>query len=211
VSTVSGVESSSVMISWMGPGGAITSGGRVTINPTTPSGNDFMSTLNFMYLMEGDGGTYTCNVVILDTSESESVELETLTSKLYAYTYMYLLTPVAIVPRPIVTVTAPEDQMVGQPLTLTCNAVTVRGITSNVYITWRRDGANIATRSDISLTTTNSTSQIYTNTLDIGSLGTDDNDITYQCLIEVSSIMESGQFTLDVTGKLCITNCILIV
>ena len=78
VSTVSGVESSSVTISWMEPGGdIITSGSRVTISGTT----GLMSTLDFMYLIEGDEGTYTCNVRILETSGSASAELETLTSE----------------------------------------------------------------------------------------------------------------------------------
>ena len=83
VSTVSGVESSSVMISWMGPGGSIiTSRSRATIGPTTSSGNTYTSSLQFAYLMEGDEGTYTCNVTIDDTSESDSVDLQSLTSKL---------------------------------------------------------------------------------------------------------------------------------
>jgi len=78
VSTVGGVESSLVMISWMGPGGvAISNDSRVTISGTT----GLMSTLNFMYLMEGDEGRYTCNVMILETSGSASVVLETLTSE----------------------------------------------------------------------------------------------------------------------------------
>ena len=81
VSTVSGVESSSVMISWMGPGGTITSDSRVTISPTTSIDNTYTSNLRFTYLMEGDEGTYTCNVMILESSESQSVELQ-LTSKL---------------------------------------------------------------------------------------------------------------------------------
>jgi len=82
VSTVSGVESSSVMISWMRSGGdIISSGSRVNISSITSSGTDFISTLNFMYLMEGDEGTYMCNVMILETSGSASVELETLTSE----------------------------------------------------------------------------------------------------------------------------------
>ena len=82
VSTVSGVESSSVMISWMGPGGdTITSDSRVTINPTTSSGNDYTSAIQFTYLMEGDAGNYTCLVMILETSGSASVRLETLTSE----------------------------------------------------------------------------------------------------------------------------------
>ena len=83
VSTVSGVESSSVMISWNGPGGVvITNDSRVTISPTTSSGNTYTSSLQFIYLMEGDEGTYTCNVMILDASGSQSVELQSLTSKL---------------------------------------------------------------------------------------------------------------------------------
>ena len=82
VSTVSGVESRSVMISWMRPGGgSITNYGRVTISPTTSSGNTYTSSLQFTYLMEGDEGTYTCNVMMLDASESQSVELESLTGK----------------------------------------------------------------------------------------------------------------------------------
>ena len=77
VSTVSGVESSSVMISWMGPGGgSITNDSRVTISLTTSSGNNmYTSSLQLTHLMEGDEGTYTCNVMILETSLSQSVEL----------------------------------------------------------------------------------------------------------------------------------------
>jgi len=83
VSTVSGVEFSSVMISWMRSGGnIITNGDRVTVSLITSSGTDFTSTLNFMYLMEGDEGIYMCNVMILETSGSASVVLETLTSEL---------------------------------------------------------------------------------------------------------------------------------
>ena len=80
VSTVTGVESSSVMISWMGPGGAITSiSGRISIGSVTNDGNNmYTSSLQFTYLMEGDEGTYTCNVMIVDTSESQSVELQSL-------------------------------------------------------------------------------------------------------------------------------------
>ena len=90
VSTVSGVESSSVLISWTGAGGGsgggpIINDSRVSISPTTSSGNNYTSSVQFTYLMEGDEGTYTCKVMILDTSVSQSVELQSLTSK-------YLLT-----------------------------------------------------------------------------------------------------------------------
>ena len=83
VSTVSEVESSSVMISWMGPGGSsIISDSRVIISPTTSSGNTYTSSLQFTYLMEGDEGRYTCDLMILESSVSQSVVLESLTSKL---------------------------------------------------------------------------------------------------------------------------------
>ena len=76
VSTVSGVELSSVMISWMGPGGeSITKDSRVIISPTTSSGNNYTSSLQFTYLMEGDGGMYTCDVMILEIGSSIVVQL----------------------------------------------------------------------------------------------------------------------------------------
>ena len=80
VSTVSGVELSSVMISWMGPGGeSITNDSRVTISPITSRGNNYTSILQFTYLMEGDEGMYTCNVMILETNTSNTVEINNLT------------------------------------------------------------------------------------------------------------------------------------
>jgi len=70
------VELSSVMISWMGPGGdTIRNDSRVTISPTSGSGNNYTSSLQFMYLMEGDEGTYECSVMILETSRRSATEL----------------------------------------------------------------------------------------------------------------------------------------
>ena len=82
VSTVSGVELSSVMISWMGPGGeSITNDSRVIISPTTSTGNNYTSSLQFTYLMEGDEGMYNCDVMILGTTSSDFIEIYNLTSK----------------------------------------------------------------------------------------------------------------------------------
>ena len=79
VYTVSGVELNSVMLTWMRPGGeSITSDSRTNISQTTVSGNHFASHLRFAYLMEGDEGIYTCNVVILKTNSSDTVLLSVL-------------------------------------------------------------------------------------------------------------------------------------
>ena len=82
VSTVSGVELSSVMITWIGPGGeSITNDSRVTISPTTSSGSNYTSSLQFTYLMEGDEGMYTCNVMILEANTLDTLELNRFISK----------------------------------------------------------------------------------------------------------------------------------
>ena len=87
VSTVSGVDSNSVMISWMGPGGVIKNDSRVIISPTTSSGNNYTSSLQFTYLIEGDEGKYICSVIMLETIGSQSVELQSLISKLYLFIF----------------------------------------------------------------------------------------------------------------------------
>ena len=96
--TVSGVDSRSVLISWTGPrGGPILNDSRVSISPTISSGNNYTGSVQFTYLMEGDEGTYTCNVMILETSGSQSLDLSLLPSvlKLISVTvicaYVYIL------------------------------------------------------------------------------------------------------------------------
>ena len=92
VGTVSGVESSSVVISWMGPGGNIDAiNGRVSIGSVTAGGNNmYTRSLQFIYLMEGDEGIYTCNVSAQGVNRSQSVQLQSLTSKLLPVSYSVL-------------------------------------------------------------------------------------------------------------------------
>ena len=85
VNTVSGVHFSSVMISWMAlNGNDITDTSRIIVNPVTSFGNNYTSGLHFIYLKEGDEGMYTCNVTILDNTQSAVIELDSLTCK-YVY------------------------------------------------------------------------------------------------------------------------------
>ena len=110
-----------------------------------------------------------------------------------------------IVPTPSVTVTAPNTQIVGQPLTLTCNAVIVRGITSRVDFVWRRGDINLSVE-DITSTAVNSNSVMYTDTYTISQLNTTDDGGVYECILEVnSSPMVSGSDTvmLNVSGEYC--------
>ena len=77
MSTVSGVDLNSVLIMWLDrEGNPMTDDGRVTISDTTSTSNgNFASNLNFAFLMEGDygdEGNYTCDVMILDASGTDS-------------------------------------------------------------------------------------------------------------------------------------------
>ena len=91
VSTVNGVELNSVMINWMGPGGdTIKNDSRVTIGPTSGSGNNYTSSLQLMYLMEGDEGTYICQVEILETIGYSLLEIKIPISKLIYMIYFIL-------------------------------------------------------------------------------------------------------------------------
>jgi len=112
---------------------------------------------------------------------------------------VYIIVTVTV-PPPNVTVTAPNTQTVGRPLTLTCTAITVRGITSRVTIVWRRNGVVNVIRNNV-LPLVDSSSQIYKDTFIIPSLNTDDNDIPYQCSLEVAMMTQSDQATLSVTSK----------
>ena len=101
------------------------------------------------------------------------------------------------------TVIAPNTQTVGQPLTLTCNVSTVRGITSRVDIVWTRGNVNLRTVANIS-TTTEHASFVYIDYYTIPSLSISDNGRGYECRLIVHTspvITVNDTIRLDVTGK----------
>ena len=73
VTEVSGVESNSGIISWMGPIGDIMNSSRTMIMEADD--DTYGSSLQFTYLMERDNGTYTCNFMAEEISVSQSAEL----------------------------------------------------------------------------------------------------------------------------------------
>ena len=88
VNTVVGVESSLVTISWMGPEGYFINNSRITTKMEwmeqeieEHSVKYYNSTLHFSYLMEGDVGIYTCNVIILDTVNFQTAKIKSVIGK----------------------------------------------------------------------------------------------------------------------------------
>ena len=74
--TTTVVQADLLMFDWTGPGGAITSNDRMTIQPITSVGNVYTSTLQFDCLTETDGGNYSCTVHLFNVNGSISVEIE---------------------------------------------------------------------------------------------------------------------------------------
>ena len=108
-----------------------------------------------------------------------------------------------IVPTPTVSVTAPNNQIVGQSLTLQCEVTAVRGITSRVDIVWSSDGG-ILRRVNNTNATMDGGSLVYTDSYTISQLNTTDEGRVIQCEVVINTsppVMASNNVTLDVTGK----------
>ena len=82
-----------------------------------------------------------------------------------------------IVPTPTVSVTAPIIQTMGQSLKLEYSGATVRGVTSNVVIVWRRDNAMVETTS-VTATIMDSSLE-YRDSYIISQLNTTDDGVMY--------------------------------
>ena len=81
-SMVAGSRFDSITVSWIGPGGdSIINGNRITITNGF-DGNSYTSSIQFAYLMEGDEGTYTCNVTSSSGVNEVKVDIDTLTSNI---------------------------------------------------------------------------------------------------------------------------------
>ena len=116
-----------------------------------------------------------------------------------------------IVPTPTVSVTAPDNQTVGQSLTLQCNVTTVRGITSRVDIVWSNSngGTELQRMNDVSSTTMDN-SLVYTDSYTISQLNTTDEGRMIQCEVVINAnplVVASDSITLGVTGEYLYSSC----
>ena len=108
-----------------------------------------------------------------------------------------------LVPTPDISVTAPNTQTVGQSLTLQCEVITVRGITSRVDIVWSSGGTELQRMNNVSSTTMDN-SLVYTDSYTISQLSTTDEGRVIQCEVVINAsppIQEVDNIALDVTGK----------
>jgi len=86
------VHSDLVNITWIGPNNnIIVTDNRINVIHITSNGNNHTSTLQFLYLSHEDEGLYTCNIAVMNSSDSESFELKRILSKLHILTCMAII------------------------------------------------------------------------------------------------------------------------
>ena len=123
---------------------------------------------------------------------------------MYICKLLYYIT----VPKPNVSVNIQNVTMiVGQPLTLECNASAVRGINSQVDIVWSNDNSSkeLTRSKNVSALMTNfSTVLLYKDYFNISKLTTDHDGITYECEVIINAdppVRATDNIAIHVTGK----------
>ena len=110
---------------------------------------------------------------------------------------------IVTVPIPNVNITAPNNQTVGQSLTLQCEVTAVRGITSTVDIVWSSDGRELEKTNNLSATTMGN-SLVYTNNYTFSQLTKTDDDRMIRCEVVINTtppVNNSEIITLNVIGE----------
>ena len=108
------------------------------------------------------------------------------------------------VPAPLVILSIPNDQIVGQALLLKCDITTVRGVTSKTDIIWSSDGLELKRTNGINISMVTNNSMLYTDMYLISLLSTADEERAYECTAVItaqSPIMASDTVSLNVTSK----------
>ena len=95
-----------------------------------------------------------------------------------------------------------------QSLTLECDTITVRGITSRVDIVWSSGGIELKRINNVNISLTVNDSELYKVAYTIPLLSTIDDGKVIQCEVAImttqSVIVANNNITLDVIGKCCV-------
>ena len=107
------------------------------------------------------------------------------------------------VPTPSVNLVNHNTTMtVGQALVLECLVTTVRGVNSPVTIVWNKsDSVEVRRKDNVGTFQINYNSAEYKDFFTIPLLTTDDNDVSYECIVIISDVQSGDMLTLRLNGK----------
>ena len=109
-----------------------------------------------------------------------------------------------VVPKPLINVVILNNETVGQPLTLECGVIAVKGITSRVDIVWSSNGYTLKITEGLNHSSTTNDSVMYTEFYTIPQLSSLDEGRTLMCDVivnAISPVTATNNITLNVTGK----------
>ena len=112
-----------------------------------------------------------------------------------------------IVPTPDVSISVPNNLTTGQPLTMDCTMIAVRGITSRVDIVWYGSGGQFRSANNVTATIINSTTALYRDSFNISSLTRQHDGSFYSCraiIYSEPSLFIYTSIRLNVTCKFAI-------
>ena len=92
-----------------------------------------------------------------------------------------------LVPTPVVTISAPNNLTTGQSVTLDCNIVAVRGITSRVDNVWYDNGIQVRRTDNVTASMINDTTAVYTDSLNVSILTRQHDGRVYLCEAIINS------------------------
>ena len=96
-----------------------------------------------------------------------------------------------------------------QSLTLECDTITVRGITSRVDIVWSSGIIELKRINNVNISLAVNDSELYKVTYTIPLLSTTDDGRGIECEVAIitspSVVVAKNNITLDVIGKCCVT------
>ena len=141
---------------------------------------------------------------------------------IYAHNCVHFIVYIHIVPTPFVQITVfnnetfgsgmldnetlenetVSDLTIGDPLTLDCSVIAVRGISSSVDIIWTT-GGRVVRRVNDSIADIGNDSVIYTDSFEISSLSAIDNGRVYQCTAVINAspqVFSSDRIILNFDG-----------
>ena len=114
-----------------------------------------------------------------------------------------LILCICLDPPPIVNVSVPVNQTVGQSLTLQCEVIAGSGVNRTVDIVWSSGGMELGRMNDV-IPTPMSNLLVYTHSYTISQLSTTDDERVIGCdatINETVSMVITRNVTLEVTGE----------
>lgn len=216
------VDPKGVELTWTKAGNAITTDERVYILPTNVTANLYSFTyraiIRIAYLMEGDGGNYTCTVIADKTVETHSITLHAhnVTSKFLFHICICELNLYFTVLTPTVRIFSINTQMLYERSNLQCNVTAVRGITSRVDIIWKKGNTTVRRVEDVTANLVENTTHfvissvnhtvtaVYSDEIVTPPLGVSDDGEVYQCEVIINTnprINATGRIVLDFPGE----------